>query len=338
MIFDAVNTAPFRANYENLTRESPSGVICPITLTDTPFDELCGGHILNQALQEASRLTVPQRRDVDSFFGASIEADLVRYLNFPTLSSSEHLARVKRFTIKLPTGKRVEAFFAGDEAAKRFRRVDLKNAQGEIVASPYLRSDEPLVGEYKDIEVEWGITIHDLAVVGALLKSAFLTFFRLVGYRYALDPIVSIVRKSLADFFYDRATKANALRYFSRYKGSVITSLQGLLNTTPDTLSGGTLLFHYHDGTDHNTLFAVSCLFRINERTLIVTLPAVTDVTYSIVALGLYERLLKDRSMRNDIHFATFGDEKFEVSAMPLDIRYLNSPTPENRNEPSPSV
>jgi hypothetical protein len=318
---------------KEVARYSPRGLICPITLKDTPFRELCVGHILNQGLQHASRLTVPQRRDLDNFFGASIEADLVRYLNFPILSSAEHLAKVKRFTIRLPTGDRMEAFFAGDEAAKRFKRVDITNAQGELVASPYVRSNESMVGEYKDVEVEWEITINDLALVGALIKSAYLTLFRLVGYRYALDPIGSIVRKSLGDFFNDRADKTSARQYFARFKGAVITSLKGLLNTTPDTLSGGTLLFHYDDGTNHDTLFAVSCLFHINKGTLIVTLPAVMDVTYSIVALQLYERLLKDRGMRNDIHFVTFDDEKFEVSPVPMDLRYLKSPTTDSLQE-----
>lgn len=154
-----------------------------------------------------------------------------------------------------------------------------------------------------------------------------------MGYRYALDPIGSIVRKSLGDFFNDRADKTSARQYFARFKGAVITSLKGLLSTTPDTLFGGTLLFHYDDGTNHDTLFAVSCLFHINKCTLIVTLPAVMDVTYSIVALQLYDRLLKDRGMRNDIHFVTFDDEKFEVSAVPMDIRYLNTPTTESLQE-----
>jgi len=326
MIFDAANTAWFRTNYKELTRESASGLICPITLKDTPFHELCAGHVLNKGLQQASRLTVPQRRDVDSFFGATIEPDLVNYLNFPVLSSAEHFAKVKRFVIKLPTGDRVEAFFANDAAAKRFTRIDLKNSAGEIVASPYVRTSQP-IGEYKDVEVEWTITVSDLASVAALIKSAYLAFFKLVGYRYALDPIGSLVRRSLADFFEAGGTKSTARQYFSRFKGAVITSLAGFLDTTPDTLSGRTLLFHYDDGTDHDTLFAVSCLFRINQRTLLVTLPAVMDVTYSIVALRLYERLLEDRSMRNDIHFVTFRDEEFKVSPAPLDLRYLNNPT-----------
>lgn len=160
--------------------------------------------------------------------------------------------------------------------------------------------------------------------MGALIKSAYLTVFKLVGYRYALDP-VGIVRRSLAGFFNDRATKDRARDYFARFQGAVITSLRGFLNESPDTLSGATLLFHYDDGTRHDRLFAVSTLFRVNQATLIVTLPAVSEVDYSIEALAKYERLLKDRSTRNDIHYVTFVRDKFEVSPQPLRIEYQSS-------------
>lgn len=249
---------------------------------------------------------------------------MVKYLNFPVLSSQEHFAKVKTLTIKLPTGRKVEGFFAGDEAARRFGRVDLKNSDGEVVASPYIRDNE-VIGEFKDIDVEWVITVNDLALVGALVKSAYLTVFKLVGYRYALDPIGNLVRRSLAGFFNDRATKKSARDYFGRFQGAVITSLKGFLNESPDTLSGGTLLFHYDDGSRHDCLFAISTLFRINQATLIVTLPAVMDVDYSIEALAKYERLLKDRSTRHDIHYVTFAQEKFEVSPQPLNIEYQSS-------------
>lgn len=161
--------------------------------------------------------------------------------------------------------------------------------------------------------------------MGVLIKGAYLTIFKLVGYRYALDAVGNIVRRSLAGFFNDRATKNNARDYFARFQGAVITSLKGFLNESPDTLSGGTLLFHYDDGSRQDSLFALSTLFHINQATLIVTLPAVMDVDYSIEALAKYERLLQDRSTRNDIHYGTFTEEKFEVSPQPLKIEYQSS-------------
>lgn len=124
MAINEATIAKHNENYKELTREAPKGMICPITLRDIPLEELCNGHILNEGLKEASRVTIPQPRDLDSHFGAAIEADLVKYLNFPVLSSEEHLSKVKTLTIKLPTGERLEGFFAGDEAARRFSRVD----------------------------------------------------------------------------------------------------------------------------------------------------------------------------------------------------------------------
>lgn len=321
MAFSAETTAEFRANYREVTRKQSEGVICPITLRDIPINELCKGHILNKSLKEASRLTIPQAPDVDHHFGATIEADLVKFLNFPVLSSAEHLSKVKTLTIKLPNGKTTNGFFAGDEAAKRFSRADLKNSEGEVVASPFVRDNE-ILGEYKDIVVEWVITVNDLALVGALIKSAYLAVFKLVGYRYAVDAVGNIVRRSLEAFFNDRANTSHARHYFARFQGSVITSLKGFLNDAPDTLSGGTLLFHYDVVGRDRSLFAISTLFRINQSVLIVTLPAVMDVALSIEALAKYERLLQDRNTRNEIHYVTFAHHQFNVSQDPMDIQY----------------
>jgi len=120
---DPATIAKYNENYKELRREEPRGMICPITLRDIPLDELCDGHILNKGLQKASRVTIPQPKDLDGHFGVTIEPDLIKYLNFPVLSSEEHLSKVKTLTIKLPTGERVEGFFARDDAARRRREV-----------------------------------------------------------------------------------------------------------------------------------------------------------------------------------------------------------------------
>lgn len=48
-------------------------MICPITLRDIPFEDLCDGHILNKGLQKASRVTLPQPKDLDGHFGVTID-------------------------------------------------------------------------------------------------------------------------------------------------------------------------------------------------------------------------------------------------------------------------
>ena len=327
MSLDDAITQRFRENYHALTGEWSTGFICPITLKDTPSKELCAGHVLNQGLRQASRRTVLQRRDVDNYFGTTLEPDLIKYLNFRVLTAAEHVAKSRSLTITLPSGERTEAFFAGPEASNRFMRVDLLDSSGKRIASPFVRSAAAQPGEYRDIQIEWTLTVHQLALVGALIKSAYLSLFALVGYRYALDSIGSAVRRSLSAFFDDRASRQSAGDYFDQFRGAVIVSLDGVLDTIPDTLEGATLLFHYAErGT--GLLFGVSTIFRVNKITLIVTLPAKYDTQhdFSFAALDYYQGLLRDRAMRHATHLVRFKNTQFDVESTPMDIRYASSP------------
>src|SRR5262245_44404347 len=47
---------------------------CPFRCRDDPA-HLCKGHVVNAAMPNSCRAWVPQRRDVDSFFGTMFEAD-----------------------------------------------------------------------------------------------------------------------------------------------------------------------------------------------------------------------------------------------------------------------
>jgi hypothetical protein len=329
MVFGDPEIKPFQEDYYALTREWPTGFICPITLKDTPREQVCAGHILNQGIRQASRRTVAQRRDVDNYFGTAIEPDLIKYLNFPMLTPAEHLAKTRTLTITFPSGEREEAFFAGPEAGNRFMKVDIFDSDGKAIASPYLRSKTAQAGQYRDLQIEWALVVHDLAMVGALMKSAYLALFSLVGYRYALDPLGNIVRRQLSAFFDDRANRESAADYFGQFQGAVIVSLDGVLDTIPDTLEGGTMLFHYaKGGRKSGILFGVSCLFRVNTTTLIVTLPAYAKYGFSLITLNHYRALLKNRDMQHAIHLVRFNNDRFELSPKPLDIRYISNANP----------
>jgi len=81
---------------------------------------LCAGHILSDALQSASSHKVVQFAEVDNHFGATIEPDLINFLNFPTMSSEERLGQTKYLKVNLD-GETHELFHAGPEAAKKFQ-------------------------------------------------------------------------------------------------------------------------------------------------------------------------------------------------------------------------
>jgi hypothetical protein len=314
----------FREDHFGVTGVSPNGFMCPITLQDISVDHLCSGHILNDALGAASSHTVVQFRDVDHYYGGTIEPDLIDFLNFPVMSTEERLKKFKRFFIKLDGGT-YEVFSAGPEAAKRFPRVEIKDKSGKVIGERYLRSAKIAPGHHADVESEFFLTVHGFAIIGALLKSAYLAIFKMVGYRYGLDPVGSTVRRSLAEFYLKRAKRAEAKNYFRDFRGAVIVSLGGALDELPDTLEAGWMLTHYAEGTAKTgLLFASSCLFRVNSVTLVVTVPAYWQSGYSLDAMSYYRRLLADRTMKHSIHLMQFRGNSFELSQKPIDIEYLS--------------
>jgi len=322
MSLDASTIKLFQDDYHAHTGKWSNGFVCPITFEDTSSEELCAGHILHKGIRQASRQIVPQRRDVDNHFGRPLAADLVRYLNFPGLSSAEHLAQARRFTITFPSGEQAEAFLASPDAGSRFMRVQIHDSGGKAIASPYIKTGKPEAGQQYDIKIEWTLTIHDFVLTGALIKAAYLALFRLVGCRYALDSIGDTVRRPLAAFFNNGAGKDDSRDYFPQFQGVVIMSLDGILDALPDTLEDGTMLFHFAEGNSKTgILFGVSILFRVNRVTLIVTLPAYTKYGFSLVALEYYRALLKDRAMRHAIHLARFNNNQFGLSPTPMDLR-----------------
>jgi len=318
----------FREDYFQATGIRTTGFVCPITLEEVPEEErLCAGHILNDGLGAASSAKVVQFADVDHYYGGTIEPELINFLNFPVMSAEERLKKFKRFYIKLD-GEMYEVFTAGPEAANRYPRVEFKNSKGEIIGERYVRSAKIAPGTHADVETEFFLTVHDFALTGSLLKSAYLAIFRMVGYRYGLDAVGSNVRRALRDFYVERGKREDAKHYFEHFRGAVIVSLGGALDQIPDTLEEGRMLTHYAEGSlENGLLFACSCLFRVNSTTLVVTLPAYAQYGRSLDAIQYYRKLLADRSMKHSIHLTQFHGESFEIAKPPLDVRYVTSNT-----------
>ncbi|MGH9931973.1 MAG: hypothetical protein ACREA9_22465 [Pyrinomonadaceae bacterium] len=315
----------FREDYYRLTRISADGFICPITLQDVAVDRLCAGHILNDALGAASSHKVVQFADVDHYYGGTIEPDLINFLNFPVMSAEERLKKFKRFFIRLDD-ETYEVFSAGPEAAKKFPRVEIINSRGEVIDERYLRSAKIAPGHHPDVEAEFFLTVHDFALTGALLKSAYLAIFRMVGYHYGLDAVGSTVRRALAEFYFQRANRTEAKNYFRDYRAAVIVSLGGALDQLPDTLESGWMLAHYAEGTAKTgILFASSCLFRVNSVTLVVTVPAYWQSGYSLDAMSYYRKLLADRTMKHSIHLMQFQGDSFEIAQTPLEVQHVSA-------------
>ena len=93
----------------------------------------------------------------------------------------------------------------------------------------------------------------------------------------------------------------------------------------PDTLEGSSLMFHYAEGSRiTGLLFAVSCLFRVNDQMLVVTLPSYEGSGSYLVAYSSYQSLLKNRSVRQEIHLGRFVENRVEMSPEPMQSHYVS--------------
>jgi hypothetical protein len=315
--------ARLNADYTALTGKVVEGFVCPVTLQDDPHAELCDGHVLNEGIKKASRVTVIQRKDVDNYYGRTIEPDLVEMLNAPVSTPQELVRRARDLTITTPSGDKLQAFFGNSKARKRFQQVDLRNRDGTPFASPFLKAGELEARLYKGLEVEWTMTVTNSAVVGSFVKSSYLALFRMLGYRWVHSADGDKVRRALAAFYHNKASKEQSLDYFSEFSGSIAVVLSDAFDDVEDTLEGGSLLFHYAEG-DRITglLFAVTCLFRVNDRVVTVTLPCSQREGYYFVAIRHYQAFLNNRSMPHSVYFGRYYNEHFEISTTPL--RLLN--------------
>jgi hypothetical protein len=315
------------ADYTAVTGKPVQRFVCPITLKDEPDADLCDGHILNASIKTAARKTVIQRLDVDNHFGRTLEPELVAFLNAPVSTFQQLISKSESFTVTLPSGEQAPAFLAGPKARAKFPQIDLLDKTGAKFASPFLRTGPLEPKLHKGLQVEWLMLFTDSALLGAMLKTAYLALFRLLGYGVVLSPSAGRLRQALASFYNDKAGKAESLSYFFKFAGATNVFLREGADPVRNTLDDNSLLFHYQPGgLDKDRLFAISCLFRVNGRTITVMVPQCLDDESFDAAYPYYEAVLKDKTVPQDIHHACFTDGKLIVETEPLRIQFAPPP------------
>jgi hypothetical protein len=329
MAYNEEQLRRLNADYTAVTGKPVQRLVCPITLMDEPGTALCDGHILNASIKTAARKTVVQRLDVDNHFGTTLEPELVSFLNTPVSTFQQLISKSKSLTVTLPSGEKAEAFLAGPKARAKFPQIDLLDKSGTTIASPFLRT-RPLEPKlHKGLQIEWLMLFTDSALLGAMLKTAYLALFRLLGYRAVLSRSADCLRQALASFYNDKAGKEQSLAYFSKFTGAVNVFLSEGAQPIRNTLDDNSLLFHYQPGgVDKNRLFAISCLFRVNGRTIIVMVPQCLDGESFEAAYPYYKAVLNDKSVPQDIHHACFTDGKLTIETGPLPIKFAPPPAP----------
>lgn len=317
-------------DYAKITGTKTTRFVCPITLRHCEDSELIDAHILNEAIVKASRRTVIQYGDVDHFYGSRVEPTLVAYLNLKEKSDVDLLRESRELTIRFLDGSEARAFFAGPEAAAKFPMVDLSR-DGTVLTSVYVRTekDDPRLNGTQ-IDLSRTHRFMPSHWVAAMLKAAHLALFDMLGYRAVYSPWGDHVRRCLARYYADKASKEDAATYFYPFRNAVKFVLKEGGGTACafdfETLDGRAVLMH---NTPSGTMFAVTCVFHLNDITVTVTLPGGTLDGDVAVAVAYYEQLMADElSVRQIVRRARFRDDRWEVISEPLNIGYVDGPPP----------
>jgi hypothetical protein len=176
-----------KINYSQVKGQPFSHFFCPILFRDENVP-LCKAHIVNEAFLNSARAWTIQRKDVDSFYGSTVEAEfLATQYNDHTHSNifvDKKLSKLFKPQI-LVDGNPIDFFIADGQVPKQFTRLELNN-DGQIIKLGIKMSNEDfLAAKDKNWEMSISKDVRMSALV-SLIKAAHLTMFEMLGYQYAL--------------------------------------------------------------------------------------------------------------------------------------------------------
>jgi hypothetical protein len=218
---------------------------CPMMMKDE-LVELCIGHVVNQRIPNSSRATIVQRKDVDGFYGRMFEKDFI-VLAWALSKSHEDVVFEPGSNKKIRPrvfldNQEYDYHDAGVPVAEHHTEVTLKCVDDRVINLVMHKhpTDLPEMPRTWTLRVE-----HDgrVAAIVSLIKAAYLTLFRLLGYRYALSAAgSSIGYQVLGDFYRANEDKEKAAvmttagAYFQEHV-NMVRPLAGCDGTMP----GGTI-------------------------------------------------------------------------------------------------
>jgi hypothetical protein len=224
---------------------------CPLMMRDERV-ELCMGHVIPECIPDSSRLRVVQRKDIDGFYGRVAEADFgaliaAREKGLKGILRDRGLQKRIRPTL-LIGDKKADYYSYQGRIGPNQTRLSLQTKEDpepvELVIK--MNPDEAVAAQSQhwSFGFEFDCTVTSLVT---LIKAAYLTLFRIHGYRWALSSSgTSIGYYLLGDFFRENQNKKpeeirEALKTtFLKYKHMVrpVTAFTG------DGLRDGTLNDH----------------------------------------------------------------------------------------------
>ncbi len=320
-------TMKYLDDFEKNTGRRPSAFVCPILREESDDVDLIDGHILPQSLRLAARFTVLQRSDVDNFFGRTLEPPLIEFLNSVTYTKADFLERAKGVTIRSAGAGPLRLFVPSPRSKPPFPRLALKDRTGDTIASPFVKGTLDAMGSTEgSAEVQGTMAFHKPSIDGAMLKAANLALFHLIGYRWAWGASGRHASSPLKDFFHSEGRQSDAEVLFRDFANAFHVILAD--DFPFDTLNDSTVLLHdhLHDPRKIDP-FALSCVFAVNDRRLLVTLPFCLDDADFPAALAKYGGLTSNWAMPHRIVRAVIGPDRIEPLSI-IEMKYTYNPPP----------
>ena len=298
-----------RADYAAVQGRACSFFMCPILLRDEPC-ELMDGHILNKAFRVAARSTVIQRKDVDNHFGSTIEPDLINRLKNEHANKEQWFEKEKRLFVAGNDGKEIPLLHQGSIKGGIFPRIDLLTDDNSIWGSAYLKASADDLCAQNQIFVGYKYRARNGAVLGSWMKIAYLTMFKLFGYRYVYSAAGESIRNSLGAFVTTNKKNTDSDQAFGHFSGACGSVRGPAVGELRETLTDRAIWVRMIG----ETIFGITLLFRINNTMHSVTVP------WGEAPAKHYERLMNDPMYPHEMRWGVAHCRDLRIESTPLTV------------------
>ncbi len=319
-----------RADYEEVTGQQFDHFYCPMLFRDEAV-ERCEAHIVNQAFPNSTRATIVQRKDIDGFYGSRFEAEFVQLrlteqFSFVEAFTSKDVSRVAKPRV-IVDGREIDSFFAGDGMPAHFSRIQLKDKGSQVELGLKLCPEELESSLDRDWSIRISVDIRLPSVV-SLIKSAHLSLFRLLGYRYVLSGGGQFVGRCILGEFYLKnhtKTKPDVLKvaksFFRSYAHmvrpvEVESGGQELAGTTDDG-------YLYVCVNAANWPWALIVLVRTSPEALHAVMIPVFEGANAVASMETFMSFLENENESLEVRFCRFEqDSKWHCSEQVTRFRW----------------
>ena len=315
-----------RADYESVVGRPFQHFFCPILWSDE-HTELCRAHVINRGFGDSDKSWTVQRADVDAWYGTLFEDDFlaIEKKDQPVVEKSltdSGLAR--RFKPRLTMdGEDVNYYVAKGPVPEAHTPVEV-DIEGRTVRLGLKLSPNELLSNLDD---RWQFRVEKdlrLPALASVLKSAHLTMFHLLGYRYALSASGFFLGKTVLGEFFLKTQGIGRTRALKIAEGH-FKQFAGLVRpiTAPSPEFMGTI-------TDGLGLFFMSgsqpWAFQVVIRTGNHRHAAIVPIIEDAESAARFCSFLESPSRTVEIRVGRLSSDQVEISSKAQSVEWPEAP------------